>query len=152
MLSLLFDKKRKRQIVLENFNNPTHETSLTELQKLGISLDITLYIFSSLSAGCGDTIHLLIQKKNNLIKLARFSSEQQACCLTVAAANILCCWMENKNIELVKTEVSQIEKMLQGKVYQLSNCPQMKIFQDLPNFPHRTECVNLVLRGIKLVI
>lgn len=39
--------------------------------------------------------------------------------------------------------------MLQGQTYQLNNCPQMEIFQDLPSFPHRMECVGLVLRGVK---
>ena len=57
--------------------------------------------------------------------------------------------MENKNIELVKTEISQVEKMLKNQIYQLKNCPQMEVFQDLFNFPQRIECVNLVLRGIK---
>jgi NifU-like protein involved in Fe-S cluster formation len=57
--------------------------------------------------------------------------------------------MENKSIELVKTEINQIEKMLQGQVYFLNSCFQMEVFQDLPNFPHRIECVGLVLRGIK---
>ncbi len=90
MFSLTFNKDKKRQIVLENFNNSTHRTSLVKLQKLSNFLDVSLCTFSSLNAGCGDTVHLLIQKKGNLIKLVRFASEQQACCLTIAATNILC--------------------------------------------------------------
>ncbi len=60
--------------------------------------------------------------------------------------------MESKNIELVKTEITQIERMLQGQTYQLNNCPQMEVFQDLPNFPHRIECAGLVLRGIRKIL
>jgi hypothetical protein len=91
MLNLSFDKEKKRQIILENFNDPTHEFSLARLQEIGSSLNVSFHTFSSLNAGCGDTIRLLIQKKNNLVLLARFASEQQACCLTVAVTNILCC-------------------------------------------------------------
>lgn len=149
MLNLPFDKEKRRQIILENFNNPTYEISLAKLQEISNNSKTPFYTFSSLISSCGDTIYLLIQKKNNLIELARFSSEQQACYLTVAATNVLCRWIENKNIELVKKEVNQVEKMLQGQVHQLNNCPQMEIFQDLPNFPHRIECVGLVLRGVK---
>jgi len=152
MLNLSFDGEKKRQLVLENFNNPIYKVSLIKLQKFSISLGVDFHTFSSLNSGCGDTIHLLIQRKDNLIEWARFASKQQACCLTIAATNVLCCWMENKNIELVKTEISQVEKMLQGKVYQLNSCSQMEIFQDLPNFPHRVECVGLVLRGIKKIL
>ncbi|KLL03153.1 MAG: SUF system FeS assembly protein, NifU family [Mycoplasmataceae bacterium CE_OT135] len=149
MLNLSFDREKKRQIILENFNNPTHEVSLAKLREISNLLNVPFQTFSSLNASCGDTIHLLIQQKKNLVQLVRFASEQQACCLTVAATNILCHWMENKKIELVKTEIENIEKMLQGKKYQLNNCPQMEVFGDLPQFPQRVECVNLVLRGIK---
>jgi NifU-like protein involved in Fe-S cluster formation len=151
MFNLPFNKKKKRQIILENFNNPTYEISLTKLQGLSNFLGATFYNSSSLNTNCGDTVSLLIQKKNGLVELVRFASEQQACCLTIAATNILCGWMENKDIELVKTEISQIERMLQGKTYQL-NCPQMEVFQDLPNFPHRIECISVVLRGIKKLL
>jgi NifU-like protein involved in Fe-S cluster formation len=60
--------------------------------------------------------------------------------------------MEKKEIELIKEEINQIEKMLQDQSYQLSNCSQMKVFADLPNFPHRIECVNLILRGIRKIL
>src|SRR6185436_2338621 len=90
MSNLIFDKEKKRQIILENYDDPSHEVSLARLQEISNSLNIPYYTFSSLNNSCGDTVHLLIQQENNLIKLALFASEQQACCLTVAAANILC--------------------------------------------------------------
>jgi NifU-like protein involved in Fe-S cluster formation len=157
MLDLLFKKKR-RQIIIENFNKPTHEVSLVKLQETSQVLKTSFHTFYSLNTNCGDKIKLLIQKttpkqgQNSIIKLALFSSEQQSCCLTVATANILCSWMEKKEIELIKNEMNQIEKMLQGRSYRLSNCSQMEAFADLSDFPHRIECVNLVLRGIKEVL
>jgi NifU-like protein involved in Fe-S cluster formation len=90
MSNLSFDKEKKRQIILENFNNPTNEVSLAKLKETSNNLNTSFHTFSSLNASCGDTIHLLIQKKSNFVKLALFASEQQACCLTVAATNILC--------------------------------------------------------------
>lgn len=147
-----FDKEKKRQIIIENFSNPTHEVSLAKLQEISSSLKIPLHTFYSLNIGCGDTIHLLIQEKNNLVILTNFANEQQACCLTVAATNILCHWMENKSVKLVKAEIDQIEKMLQGQFYRLNSCTLMNAFQDLSRFPQRIECVSLVLRGIKLIL
>lgn len=152
MSNLSFDRERKRQIILENFNNPTHEISLSKLREISNNLKTSFHTFSSLNSSCGDTINLLVQKKNSLIELAHFTSEQQACCLTVAATNILCYWIESKSIKVVETEINQIEKMLQSQIYQLNNCFQMEVFQDLPNFPHRVECVGLVLRGIKEIL
>ena len=60
--------------------------------------------------------------------------------------------MENKKTELIKIAIENIEKMLQGQEYQLNDCLQMEVFQGLPQFPHRIECVNLVLRGVKSLI
>ena len=57
--------------------------------------------------------------------------------------------MKNKKIELVKIEIESIKKILQGQKYQLNDCLQMEAFQDLPQFPQRIECVDLVLRGIR---
>ncbi|RHZ36409.1 iron-sulfur cluster assembly scaffold protein [endosymbiont GvMRE of Glomus versiforme] len=149
MSNLSFDKEKKRQIILENFSNPTHEVSLVKLKEISNNLKVPFHTFFSLNTGCGDTIHLLIQQKNNFVELAFFASEQQACCLTVAATNILCHWMENKKMELVKTEIENMEKMLQKQNYQLNNCSQIEVFNDLSQFPQRIECVNLVLRGVK---
>ena len=95
MLGLLLKKKR-RQIIIENFNKPTHEVSLIKLQETSQVLKIAFHTFYSLNTSCGDKINLLIQKRtpkqgqNSIVKLALFSSEQQSCCLTTAAANILC--------------------------------------------------------------
>ena len=85
-----FNKKKKRQIILENFNNRTHEVSLVKLQEISNSLSSPYHTFSSLNKNCGDNVHLLIQQENNFVKLALFASEQQACCLTVASTNIFC--------------------------------------------------------------
>lgn len=155
----LLSSKKQRQTIIENFSQPTHEIPLIKLKEISQTLKITFHTFYSSNASCGDRINFLIQKvsdqkgQNNTIKLAFFSSEQQACCLTVAAANILCSWMEKKKLELVKEEINQAERMLQSKNYQLINCPQMKVFADLPdNFPYRVECVNLILRGIRKIL
>ncbi|CAJ0747053.1 24907_t:CDS:2 [Entrophospora sp. SA101] len=101
MSNLSFDREKKRQMILENFNNPTQEISLAKLQEISNSLNVPFRTFFSLNTSCGDTIHLLIQQKNNLVKLARFA---------------------------IKTEIGNIEKMLQGQKYQLNNCPQMAVF------------------------
>jgi len=57
--------------------------------------------------------------------------------------------MKNEKTKLVKIEIENIKKMIQGQKYQLNDCPQMEAFQDLSQFPQRIECVNFVLRGIR---
>jgi len=148
----LATQEKKRQIILENFNNPVYQVSLIELKKVSQLHAIPFSCFRSSNNGCGDVVYLLLIPANNSIQLALFASDQQACCLTISSANILCHWMRNKKIDLIKEEIINLEKMLQGQKYQLLNCHPMEIFQDLKKSPRRLECVNLVVRGIKLMI
>ena len=91
----LKSKEKRRQIIVENFNQPTHEVSLSKLQEISQVLKTTFHTFYSSNNSCGDKIKFLIQKtppqeQNSTVELALFASEQQACYLTVATANILC--------------------------------------------------------------
>ena len=91
----LKSKEKRRQIIVENFNQPTHEVSLSKLQEISQVLKTTFHTFYSSNTSCGDKIKFLIQKtppqeQNSTVELALFASEQQACYLTVATANILC--------------------------------------------------------------
>ncbi|MEG7979325.1 MAG: hypothetical protein NY202_05580 [Mollicutes bacterium UO1] len=44
------------------------------------------------------------------------------------------------------------QNMVVGKDYNLANCPDLQVFNDISQFPHRIECINLVIRGIISVI
>lgn len=152
MHNISFSKDEKRQIIVENFSNPAWEVSLDKLKSMSAELNAPFCTFHSLNINCGDTINLLIKKQDKHVKLAFFASEQQACCLTVAAANILCEWIKGKSFAVIQQEISNIEYMLQGKTYKKDYrlfVPQMLAFQELSKFNQRLECVNLVLRGIK---
>ena len=91
----LKSKIKRRQIIVENFNQPTHEVSLSKLQEISQVLKATFHTFYSSNTSCGDKIKFLIQKtpqqgQISTVELALFASEQQARYLTVATANILC--------------------------------------------------------------
>lgn len=141
----------KRQIILENFISPSHQISWEELKKLSQKLGLNYQTLQSLYGSCGDTVYLLLKKQAQVVEIARFASEQQACCLTVAASNLLCRWVEKKETKLVQKEIENLENMLAKKNYKLANS-SMKVFQDLVNFPQRIECFKLVLRGIKKIL
>ena len=42
--------------------------------------------------------------------------------------------------------------MLEGKEYNLDDCPNLQVFNDLVNFPHRRECLGIVIRGMSYAI
>lgn len=109
------------------------------------------FTFRSLDAGCGDVLHLLIVKKDNYLEKCLFSG-QQSCIITVAAANILLSSLEGKKTDFARKILSNCKAMIEKKEYNLENCPNLQVFNDISRFPNRLECVRLVVRGIVEII
>ena len=107
--------------------------------------------FRSLEEGCGDTIHLLIKKKGDCLEKCFFSG-QQSCLITVAVANILCSCLEGKDLKLVQKILNNCQAMIEKKEYNLENCPDLQVFSDISRFPHRIECIKIVVRGINKIM
>ncbi|CAG8843552.1 17652_t:CDS:1, partial [Racocetra persica] len=93
-----------------------------------------------LEQGCGDIIHLLIKKKDNNLQKCLFSG-QQSCLITVAAANIICSCLERKNLNFARELLTNCQAMIEQKVYNLDNCPDLQVFSDISQFSHRVECL-----------
>ncbi|CAG8456646.1 27239_t:CDS:10 [Gigaspora margarita] len=108
---------KKRKIILDNYSQPSQQVELAELKK-----------------------------KNNYLEKCLFSG-QQSCLITVAAANILCSSLEGKSCQSAQELIINCQNMIEKKEYNLENCPDLQAFSDISKFPHRIECIKLVLRG-----
>ena len=144
---MFYSREEKRKIILDNYNHPSKQVDLEELKKISSGWQVPFFTFWSLDKGCGDIIHLLISKKGDYVEKCLFSGHQ-SCVVTVAAANILCSYLEGKTVKLVKEMLDSCQLMVEGKEYDLNNCRDLEVFSDIFNFPHRVECINLVIRGI----
>jgi len=148
---MLYSPEQKRKIILNNYSQPSHQVELTELKKLSAEWQVPFATFRSLEAGCGDIIHLLINKKNNYLEECLFSG-QQSCLITVDVANILCSCLKEKELNFAKKILNNCETMIEKKEYNLENCPDLQVFSDISQFPHRLECIKLVTRGLTKLI
>ena len=148
---MLYSPEQKRKIILDNYSCPSQQVELAELKKKSVEWEVPFSTFRSLDSGCGDIIHLLVKKKANHLKKCLFSG-QQSCLITVATANILCSYLEEKGLDSAQEILKNCQAMAEKKKYNLESCPDLQAFSDIPNFPHRVECIKLVVRGlIKLV-
>ena len=144
-----YSPEQKRKIVLDNYSHPTKQIKLSELKKISIDLQVSFLTFRSLDTGCGDIIHLLIKKNDGYLEKCFFSG-QQSCLVTIAVANILCSCLEGKDLKMVQKILNNCQAMIENKEYNLEDCPDLQAFSDIPQFPHRIECVKLVLRSISV--
>src|SRR4051812_25159897 len=137
---MLYSPEQKRKIILNNYNQPGQQVELSELKKISVDLQVPFSTFRSLDAGCGDTIHLLIKKKDNYLEKCLFSG-QQSCLITIATANILCSCLEGKNLDFARKILNNCEAMVEKREHNLENCPDLQVFSDISQFPHRAECI-----------
>jgi NifU-like protein involved in Fe-S cluster formation len=148
---MTYSPEEKRKIILDNYSHPSKQVELEELKKKSEEWQVLFATFRSLDAGCGDIIHLLIKKKNNYLEKCLFSG-QQSCLITVAVANILLSCLEGKDLNFVRKILNNCEFMIAKKEYNLDICPDLQVFNDISQFPHRIECIKVVVRGlVKLV-
>ena len=148
---MFYSPEEKRKIILNNYSHPSQQIEFEELKKLSNDWKTHFLTVHSLDEGCGDILHLLIKKKENYLEKCLFSG-QRSCLITVAAANILCFYLEGKDLQFAQKEIENCQNMIEGKEYNLDNCPQLQVFSDVSKFPHRVECLRLVIRGVNKVI
>lgn len=148
---MLYSPEQRRKIILNNYIQPSQQIELAELKKINADLQVPFSAFRSLDAGCGDIIYLLIKKKDNYLEKCLFSG-QQSCLITIAAANILCSCLEGRDLDFAKKILNNCEAMVEKREYDLENCPDLQAFSDIPQFPHRVECIKLVVRGLTKLI
>ena len=148
---MLYSPEEKRKIILDNYNYPSKQIKLEELKKISDNSQESFSTFHSLDQGCGDVIHLLIIKKDESIEKCFFSA-RQSCLITVAFANILFSYLEEKKLKLVWELLNNCQRMVEKKEYNLNDYPKLELFSDISSFPNRVECINLVIRGINTML
>lgn len=142
---------KNKKIILDNYTTPIKQVTLDKLQKLSENRQVPFFTFKSLEQGCGDVLYLLVKKKENQLEECRFSA-LQSCLITIAAANIFCTGCEGKDTRFTQNLINNCQSMLEGKEYNLDSCSDLQAFSDLVNFPHRRECLGIVIRGMKYAI
>ena len=148
---MFYSLEQKRKIILNNYSHPSQQVELAELRKVSTDLQISFFTFRSLDVGCGDILHLLLKKKDNYLEKCLFSG-QQSCLITIAVANILCSCLEGKDLDFARKILSNCEAMVEKKEYNLDKCPDLQVFSDISKFPHRVECIKLVVRGLTKLV
>ena len=148
---MFYSPEEKRKIILDNYSRPSKQVELEELKKKSEEWQVPFATFHSLEAGCGDTIHLLIKEKDNYVEKCLFSG-QQSCLITVAVANMLCSYLEGKNFKEGQEIINNCQAMAERKNCNLDNYPNLQVFNDIFNYPHRIECLKIVLRGVNSML
>lgn len=132
------DKELKKEIILENWENPFHkENDFKDKDYLKVN---------SNSPSCIDNVDVYFKIENNIIKDAYFNGE--ACVISTSSTSILLKKIINKTIEEVKDILINYKNMINEKEYDKELLGELLCFDDIYLKPNRVGCALIPVYAI----
>ncbi|MBQ7137116.1 MAG: SUF system NifU family Fe-S cluster assembly protein [Bacilli bacterium] len=135
------DEKLKRDIILDNYQNPTNR---------GL-VDTQGYIrVNTRNSSCVDNIDVMAKLENGIFIDIRFDGE--ACAISTSATSIMIKTLIGKNIEEVKYIIDNYEKMINEEPYDKDLLGELVVYDTISKQPSRKKCAALPFESIKKII
>lgn len=135
------DSNLKRNIILENYQNP---------QNKGLISDKT-YLFSNTNnESCIDEVNLMVKIENDKIIDMRFDGE--SCAICTSSTSIMIKTLMGKTIKEAKEIYQNFENMIEGKNYDEKKIGDAIVYSDIAKQPSRKKCALLPWWGMKKII
>jgi len=135
------DPNIKREIILDNFNNPYN--------KVNEEIDGYLYANSN-NESCIDNIDIYVDIKDDVIKDIKFKGE--ACAISTASTSIMIKNMIGMNIDDAISYINNFENMIDDKEYDDNHFNDAVVFDETYKQGSRHTCVTLPYRGIRKIL
>lgn len=135
------DKNIKREIILENFENPVNKGLKNEKDYIHIKKS---------SSSCIDSFDIEIKIENNIIKDIRFDGE--ACAIATSALSISISKLIGKTKEEALDLINNYENMIEEKDYDKEKLEELNAYDDIYMQPSRKKCATIGINGIKEII
>lgn len=135
------DKELRREIILDNYNNPFHKN--TE--------NIENYIkINTNNESCIDNLDIYFLIEDGVIKDIKFDGE--ACAISISATSIINRILINKKKEEVEKIVTNYENMILEKEYDEDILKDLVVYDEIYLQPNRKTCALLPIKAIKKII
>lgn len=135
------DEKLKRDIILDNYQNPVNR---------GLT-DSDGYIkINTRNSSCVDNIDVMAKLENGVFIDIRFDGE--ACAISTSATSIMIKTLIGKNISEVKEIIENYEKMINEEEYDKSLLGELIVYDTVSKQPSRKKCATLPFESIKQII
>ncbi|HFL8794885.1 MAG TPA: SUF system NifU family Fe-S cluster assembly protein [Candidatus Azosocius sp. HAIN] len=129
-----------KEIIIDHGTNPRNYKILP----------ISNYTYKGYNPICGDTIHIYIYIKNNIIK--NISFQGKGCSISIASASIMTEEFIDKNINYAIKLHNLFNKYLLGNKETIIINDKLKALSGIKNFPARIKCATLAWYSFKKAI
>lgn len=135
------DKNLKREIIIDNFNNPFHK---------GVPTTDNYIMVNTSNDSCIDNLDIYFKIDNNKIVDVYFDGE--ACAISTSATSIISKVILNKTKEEIENIILNYQNMISEKEYDKEVLKDLNVYEDIYLQPNRKTCALLPVKAILKVL
>ena len=135
------DSNLKREIILENYQNPKNKGLLNDKTYMKVNMN---------NESCIDEVNLEVKIENDIIKDIRFDGE--ACAISTSSTSIMISVLIGKTLKEAETILQNFVNMIDEKPYDKSVLEEAVVYDDIYKNPNRKKCALLSWWGIEKIL
>lgn len=135
------DNNIKREIILENYQNPHNRGLLNDKTYTKINMN---------NESCIDEVDLEVKIDNGIIQDIRFDGE--ACAICISSSSIMTSTLIGKTTKEAETILHNFLNMIDEKPYDEKVLEEAIVYSDIAKNPSRKKCALLSWWGIEKIL
>ena len=135
------DSNIKREIILENYQNPQNKGLLNDDSYMKVNMN---------NESCIDEVNLEVKIEDGIIKDIRFDGE--ACAICTSSASIMTTTLIGKTTKEAENILQNFLNMLDEKPYDENILEEAIVYDDIYKNPNRKKCALLSWWGIGKIL
>ena len=126
------DENLKREIILDNYQNPENKKLIDDDSYLKVN---------QASESCIDNLDFMMKIENNTIVDIRYDGE--ACAISTSASSIMSRLLIGKSVDEAKRILINYKNMIEDKEYDEELLGELNVYDNINKQPNRIKCALL---------
>ena len=126
------DENLKREIILDNYQNPENKKLIDDDSYLKVN---------QASESCIDNLDFMMKIENNTIVDVRYDGE--ACAISTSASSIMSRALIGKSVDEAKKILINYKNMIEDKEYDKELLGELNVYDNINKQPNRIKCALL---------
>ena len=126
------DENLKREIILDNYQNPENKELIDDDSYLKVN---------QASESCIDNLDFMMKIENNTIVDIRYDGE--ACAISTSASSIMSRLLIGKSVDEAKKILINYKNMIEDKEYDKELLGELNVYDNINKQPNRIKCALL---------
>ena len=135
------DSNLRREIILENYQNPVNRGLIDDNHYLKVN---------SNSESCIDNLDFMMKIKNGIVEDIRFDGE--ACAISTSASSIMIQSLIGKRVEEVRNILLNYQKMIQEEDFDRDILGDLVVYDEISQQPNRKNCALLPMVAVQKML